>query len=82
MNGQLEEAMAHQLGWVLYLSCLAIAVGWAFFFAFVLAVQSGGVTEMVAAVTREPFAFLIWFGLPLLVLYGIGRAFRYVLSNE
>jgi|SoimicMinimDraft_4_1059732.scaffolds.fasta_scaffold42283_1 hypothetical protein len=23
MNGQLEEAMAHQLGWVLYLSCLS-----------------------------------------------------------
>jgi hypothetical protein len=56
MNGQLEEAMAHQLGWVLYLSCPAIAVGWRFL-CLRPWVQSGGVTEMAAAVTREPFAF-------------------------
>jgi hypothetical protein len=74
--------MADRLGRVLHWACSSLAVGWVLFFGILSAIGFGGVTEMVAGVTREPFAFLIWFGLPPLVLYGIGRAFRYVLSKE
>jgi hypothetical protein len=52
MSADWEEAMAYQLGWVLYLSCLAIALGWALFFGFVVAVESEA--GVVAAVRKDP----------------------------
>jgi hypothetical protein len=80
MNGRSwEEAMAYQLGWVLYLSCLALALGWALFFGFVVAVESEA--GLVAAIRKDPTMIAV-VGIPALVLYGVGRALRYVLSNE
>jgi hypothetical protein len=79
MGADWEEAMAYQLGWVLYLSCLAIALGWALFFGFVVAVESEA--GVVAAVRKDPTILAVVF-IPALVLYGVGRALRYVLSNE
>ena len=71
--------MAYQLGWVLYFSCLAIALGWALFFGFVVAVESE--VGLVAAIRKDPMMLAVA-GIPALVLYGVGRAFRYVLSKE
>jgi hypothetical protein len=71
--------MAHQLGWVLYLTCLAITLGWALFFGFVVAVESEA--GLVAAIRKDP-TMLAVVGIPALALYGVGRALRYVLSNE
>ena len=71
--------MSHQLGWVLYLSCLAIALGWTLFFGFVVAVESEA--GLLAAIRKDP-TILAVAGIPALVLYGVGRAFRYALSKE
>jgi hypothetical protein len=61
--------MAIRLGWVLYWTCLALAGAWAVFFM-----------AMVAMPLTWGSATVV--GIPALVLYGLGRAFRYVLSGE
>jgi hypothetical protein len=75
--------MAYQLGWVLYLACLSIALSWALFFGFIVAVDVVVESEagLVAAVGKDP-TLLAVIGIPVLVLYGVGRAVRYVLSKE
>ena len=72
---------AYRLGWVLYWACLALAGSWVLFLAGWMAMVSGTVTEGVTQIIREPLSFLILFGIPVLALYGLGRAFRYVLSG-
>ena len=74
--------MADRLGRVLHWACSSLAVGWVLFFGILSADWVWRSHRNGCRVTREPFAFLIWFGLPPLVLYGIGRALRYVLSKE
>ncbi len=79
--------MAYRLGWVLYWTCLSLAVlwslggGWALFFLWVL---PPGDTQVraVAEFLRNPIGILIAVGIPVLVLYGLGRGFRYFLSGE
>jgi hypothetical protein len=51
------------------------------FLAGWMAMVSGTVTEGFTQIIREPLSFLILFGIPVLALYGLGRAFRYVLSG-
>jgi hypothetical protein len=64
--------MTYRLGWVLYWACLALAV-------FVLLVWVGRFFTDLAPL---PWVLHVLLLLPALVLYGIGRAFRYVLSGE
>jgi hypothetical protein len=63
--------MAFRLGWVLYWTCLAIAAAYVLF-----------MLTMVAIPYDRPFGIFAVVGIPALVLYGLGRAFRYVLSGE
>jgi hypothetical protein len=65
--------MAHRLGWVLYWACLALAA------AYVLIVGS---FIPIPPVSEHPGIALTVYGVPALALYGLGRAFRYVLSGE
>jgi hypothetical protein len=60
--------MAGRLGWVLYFVS-ALAGGWAVLFLTLF--RLGGAQDTAMTV-----------GIPALVLYGLGRAFRYVLSGE
>jgi hypothetical protein len=69
--------VAYRLGWVLYWACLVGAGAWA---AFLLwwAWGDPGVVEDV----RGASYLAILVAAPSLLLYGLGRAVRYVLSAE
>lgn len=73
-----RRGMAYRLGWVLYWGCLVLAGMWAVV-ATLLAIthpsqQSSGLD----------LALVVFFlaVLPSLLLYGLGRVLRYVLSAE
>ncbi len=65
--------MAYRLGWVLYWGCLALAVA-------VLVVWVTRFLDDYAPLPLDLHVLLFW--LPALILYTLGRAFRYVLSGE
>jgi hypothetical protein len=68
-----RAGMAYRLGRVLYLACFALAV-------LCVAVWIG---RLFTDFAPMPFLLqLLAFGLPALLFYGLGRAFRYVLSGE
>jgi hypothetical protein len=68
--------MAYRLGWVLYWLCLAIAGGWSAFVIWV-SMEPGGFED----IRQSPYLVLVM-AIPVLVAYGLGRAFRYVLSGK
>ena len=51
--------MSHQLGWVLYLSCLAIALGWTLFFGFVVAGKARLAYSLLLGKTRRYLLSLV-----------------------
>ena len=66
--------MAYRLGWVLYWTCLAVAGVWVVIFCNVTfwgGVKWGSILDIIST-----------FSIPIILLYGIGRALRYVLSME
>jgi hypothetical protein len=80
--------MAYRLGWVLYWTCLSLAVlwslggGWAVFFLWIVPPGDSEVVRAVAEFLRNPIGILAAVGIPVLALYGLGRSFRYFLSGE
>ena len=69
--------MAARLGWVLYWACLVLAGMWAVFFLWWATVDPGVVED----IRQSPYlAFLV--AAPSLLLYGLGRAIRYVLAGD
>ena len=69
-----ERGMVYRLGWVLYWACLAIAVGCVAYWLILKVrghIEDFGMEEALTIVA-----------LPPLIIYGLGRAFRYVLSGE
>lgn len=81
------SGIAYRLGWVLYWACILLAVFW--MLGLFLYVGEGSVANAVDLLMRrlrqDPLnVTLIWVGatLPAMVLYGLGRAFRYVLAGE
>ena len=71
-----QRGVACRLGWVLYWACLIVAAVWAVGLLVATINSPAGPSQIVVPVT---FAFIF---VPALVLYGIGRASRYVLSGE
>ena len=69
--------IVYRLGWVLYWSCLAMAAVPAFISVIALLTQLG-----VYSQNEFPSDHILGGALMALVLYGIGRAFRHVLSGE
>jgi hypothetical protein len=79
--------IAYRLGWVLYWASILLAVIW--MLGLFLYVGEGSVPNaldlLVRRLRQDPLnVTLIWVGatLPAMVLYGLGRAFRYVLAGE
>lgn len=77
----------YHLGWVLYWVCLSLAVLW--MLGLFLYIGEGSISNalelLVMRVREDPFNVISrWVGvtLPAMALYGIGRAFRYVLAEE
>jgi hypothetical protein len=68
--------MARRLGWVLYWGCLVLAALWV-----LLSLAFIGAEQITQGIAQKPLPSLVWFS-PVLILYGLGRALRYVLSNE
>ena len=67
--------IVYRLGWVLYWTCLALIGAWVLF--YVNLTFWGGEKWGSAA-----YDTILMFVLPISILYGLGRAFRYVLSEE
>jgi hypothetical protein len=61
--------MAYRLGWVLYWACLALILAWVLILLNFVALSANLASALVLF-------------MPMLVLYGLGRAFRYILSGE
>jgi hypothetical protein len=74
-----DQGTAYRLGWVLYFTCLVLGVAWLCFF---LAVASDGPNGVLGEIANQPLKLVVVGGVPVTVLYGIGRALRYVLSEE
>jgi hypothetical protein len=73
-----DRGMVYRLGWVLYWACLALIVTWSLFLLFQINFDLAEVlTEM-----RADFAGVMLLLFPILILYCLGRAIRYVLSGE
>lgn len=69
-----RSRFAYRLGRSLYWACLVLAVAWAGFVAFL----AGGQDDLS---TNWPF-YLLVFSIPPLLLYAVGRAFRYILAEK
>ena len=69
-----DGGIGYRWGWFLYWSCLVLAVAWAALVALVV----GGRGDLQ---THWLFYSLVFSG-PMILLYGVGRAFRYILSEE
>jgi hypothetical protein len=66
--------IGYRLGGFLYWSCLVLAVAWAVLVALVVG--------RLGDLPRHWFFYLLVFFGPVVLLYGVGRAFRYILSEE
>ena len=75
-KGVSQRSGVYHLGWVLYWACLIVAAVWAVGLLVAVINSPAGPSQILVPVI---FAFIF---VPALVLYGIGRAFRYVLSGE
>ena len=67
--GWVSVDMTYRLGWVSYWICLVLAGMWAVFFAYCIPWSVN-------------LASLVIFAAPSLLLYGLGRAIRYVLAGD
>jgi hypothetical protein len=70
------DKIAYRLGRVLYWACLIVAAVWAVGLFVATTNGPAGPSQIFVPAT---FAFIF---VPALILYGLGRAFRYVLSGE
>jgi hypothetical protein len=70
ISGKKGGGIAYRLGWLLYLACLGLAGAFAADLAFLLLTQGGDPNYYWV-----PAVFA-------LILYGLGRGFRYVLSGS
>lgn len=73
-NAKQSGGFAYRLGWVLYWFCLLLAALWVAIVIFLFKEL-----DRIADWLIQDWGFCV--GIPLL-LYGLGRAFRYVLSGK
>jgi hypothetical protein len=76
-----------RLGWALYWILLALAGIWVFIWLWMLhggffGLGNAGVEHAIEVFMRNPLAQLAFMGVPVLMLYSLGRAIRYLLSGE
>ena len=70
--------MGYRLGWTLHWVCLVLITMYALFW---LAVLQGSTWQVIRSDLSD-WTVLLAVSSPVIVLYGLGRAFRYVLSGE
>ena len=68
--------IGYRLGWVLYWICLALGGAW---LLLIVAIDN---FEFVRNFPSDPWGTLATVIIPAITLYGLGRAFRYVLSGQ
>jgi hypothetical protein len=73
-----EKNMGYRLGWTLYWVCLVLIAMYAMFW---LAVLQGSTWETIRS-DLSNWLTVLAVSSPVLILYGLGRGFRYVLSGE
>jgi hypothetical protein len=76
LSAKQGDGIAYRLGRVLYWACLIVAAVWAVGLLVATTNSPAGPSQILVPAT---FAFIF---VPALMLYGLGRAFRYVLSGE
>ena len=78
LNAKQRGGVAYRLGWVLYWACLAL-IG--LYSAFWLVVLQDASWEGIISDLKD-WTTVLGLALPVVGLYALGRAFRYVLSGE
>ena len=76
-----------RLGWALYWILVALAGIWVFIWLWMLhggffGLESAGVEHAIEVFMRNPLGQFAFMGVPVIMLYGLGRAIRYALSGE
>jgi hypothetical protein len=74
-----DRGMVCRLGWVLYWACLALIGGW---LLFLLLLNNFDLAKLLTEMRTDLANALLLLFIPIIILYGLGRAFRYVLSGE
>jgi hypothetical protein len=69
-----RSKFAYRLGRFLYWACLVLALTWAGFVASIASDQ--------ADLSKHWHFYLLAFAIPMLLLYGVGRGLRFILSEE
>ena len=80
-----NQGMAYRLGWVLYWICLVLAGGWAAISLWLITTTGSGTPVGDIHLGQWVVIHLgqwVVAAAPPLLLYGLGRALRYVLSGE
>ena len=82
-----ERNAKDRVGWAFYYTSLALAGLWILLWLWMLyggfsEAQSRGVEHAIRVFMQNPFGQLAFMGIPVLLLYSLGRAIRYALSRE
>jgi hypothetical protein len=82
-----ERNAKERVGWALYYTSVALAGLWILFWLWMLyggfsEGQSRGVEYAIRLFMQNPLKQLAFMGIPVLLLYSLGRSIRYALSGE
>jgi len=82
-----ERNAKDRVGWAFYCMSLALAGLWILLWLWMLyngfsEAQSRGVEHAIRLFMQNPLKQLAFMGIPVLLLYSLGRSIRYALSGE
>jgi hypothetical protein len=82
-----ERNAKDRMGWAFYYTALALAGLWILFWLWILyggfsEAQSRGLEHAIRLFMQNPLKQLVFMGIPVLLLYSLGRSIRYALSRE
>jgi hypothetical protein len=82
-----ERNAKDRVGWAFYYTSLALAGLWILFWLWMLdggfsEAQSRGLEHAIRLFMQNPLRQLAFMGIPVLLLYSLGRSIRYALSGE
>ena len=84
--GVRERNAKDRVGWALHYASLALAGLWILLWLWMLydgfSEQSRGAEHAIKLFMQNPLGQLAFMGIPVLLLYSLGRSIRYALSGE
>ena len=85
--GVRERNAKDRVGWAFYYMSLALAGLWSLLWLWMLyggfsEAQSRGIEHAIGVFMQNPLRQLAFMGIPVLLLYSLGRAIRFALSGE